>query len=106
MLKVIGMYHFRNDLPAEQCMEHWTQRHPDVVRRTVPGVRRYVQDVPITMTKRAWPFSAVSELWFDDMDAIKAAFGSPELVAQRMRDEAEFMTQDYKWLIARESVIW
>ena len=49
MLKIIGMYHFRPDLPLEQCMQHWTMVHPDVVRRTVPGVRRYVQDVPLRM---------------------------------------------------------
>jgi uncharacterized protein (TIGR02118 family) len=106
MLKIIGMYHFRPDLPLEQCMRHWTVVHPNVVRRTVPGVRRYVQDVPLRMSRRPWPYSAVSELWFDDMAAIKTAYGSPELAAERMADEASFMTQDYSWLIAEERIQW
>jgi uncharacterized protein (TIGR02118 family) len=106
MLKIIGMYNFRPDVPLEQCVRHWTTVHPGVVRRTVPGVQRYVQDVPVRMSRRSWPYSAISELWFDDMAAIKTAYGSPELAAERIADESIFMTQEYSWLIAEELVQW
>jgi hypothetical protein len=43
----------------------------------LPELRRYVQNPAIDMGgRREWPHDGAAELWFDDVDAMRAAFRS------------------------------
>jgi uncharacterized protein (TIGR02118 family) len=106
MPKVIAVFKFRPDISAEEARRHWNERHPDVVRECIPGVQRYVQNVPIMHPRRQWPFDGVSELWFADMDAIRAAYADPALQEKLHQDEAVFARTDFDWAIVEELECW
>ena len=59
----------------------------------IPGLRRYVQChvVPSLYGGPTAPaFDGAAELWFDDMDALRAAMQSPETKAA-LEDEKNFI---------------
>lgn len=103
MLKIIAMFNFRPDLSREEAQAYWNETHNDVVRRCLPECRKYVQNVTIPVRTQTSQFDGISELWFDDMDAIRRSFSSPlndELVA----DEEKFAVNK-QWVIVTESPV-
>lgn len=106
MLKIIAYFHFRKDLPPDDCLRHWKERHPDVVQRCIPGAERYIQNVPVKISDRSWPFDGVSELWFKDMDAVKRGFAPGPLQDELHQDEARFSEGEVTWLLVSEREVW
>jgi hypothetical protein len=106
VLKVIAPFSFVEGKSREECLDHWNNKHPDVVRRCIPTAERYVQNVPIQMSSRTWSFDGLSELWFPDMDAIKRGFGDPELQKELHADEDRFAKREELWFISTELKIW
>ncbi|MFD6063541.1 MULTISPECIES: EthD domain-containing protein [Rhodococcus] len=103
MLKIVAMFNFRPDMTHEAGQRYWNEVHNDVVRRCLPECRKYIQNVSVPVRSQAWDFDGVSELWFDDMDAIKRSFSGPlndELVA----DEENFAVNK-RWMIVTENPI-
>jgi uncharacterized protein (TIGR02118 family) len=76
---------------GEDFRSHWRGVHAELAVR-LPGLRRYVQNHPVGAAARPlpWPgFDGCSELDFDDVAAMRAAFASP-VMAEADRDEASF----------------
>ena len=89
MLKQITWFRKRTDLPREAFAQHWRTRHAAIVRE-LPGIRRYVQN---HVTAEGDEVHGVAEVWFDDIDAMRANVGRPEL--DRIRaDEPNFLDTD------------
>ena len=72
-------------LSREQFARYWHDVHGPIGRQ-IPGLRRLVQVHAV----RDGGFDGVAELWFDDLDALDAARGSPEW-ARSTADEANFV---------------
>ena len=86
MLKQITWFPRRPDLDAEAFASHWRTRHAEVVCE-LPGLRRYVQnhipDAPPGL-------DGIAEVWFEDIEAMRANVGHPAL--ERIRaDERNFI---------------
>ncbi len=81
MLKQITFFRKRPDLDEQAFLEHWRTRHADVVCE-LPGLRRYVQNAA-TMPGAA--LDGIAEVWFDDIEAMRANAGHPAL--DRIRDD-------------------
>jgi uncharacterized protein (TIGR02118 family) len=67
-------------------------------------VRRYVQShtIPQQYEREAGPaYDGAAELWFDDMDAFRAALRSPEMAVTR-EDELNFIDHAKSFLIITE----
>ena len=76
MLKVISLMKRREDMTLEE-FRHWaTEEHPPFGLK-LPGIRRYFMSVVLEDSPDL-PYHAVSEFWFDDKEAMMAAFGTPE----------------------------
>ena len=89
MLKQITYFKKRTDLLRTDFETHWRTRHAEVVCE-LPGLRRYVQN-HVTAAEAA--FDGIAEVWFDDIDAMRANAGHPAL--DRIRaDEANFIDLD------------
>ena len=89
MLKQITYFKKRADLSPTDFETHWRTRHADIVCE-LPGLRRYVQN-RVTAAEAA--FDGIAEVWFDDIDAMRANAGHPAL--DRIRaDEANFIDLD------------
>ena len=89
--------------PAE-FFQHWYEVHGPLGAK-LPGLRRYVQNhaIPEAYTFRPMTHDGWSELWFDDLDALRRAYASPEWQALR-EDGATLFAQPMAVVIARERV--
>lgn len=76
-VKRLGILRKREDIDHDAFVNHWMSRHAELCRK-LPGLRRY----SINLVDRAkfpkFGYDGFSELWFDDEDALHAAFASPE----------------------------
>ena len=77
-----------------------------VVRRTV---RRYVQQhaVPADLPGLPPPrFDGITELWFDDADALARCFSDPEYLERIRPDEASFLDlHACEFVVSEETVV-
>ena len=89
MLKQVTIIKKRTDLSADAFEEHWRTRHAEVVCE-LPGLRRYVQN---HMAAASEGVDGIAEVWFDDVDAMRANVGHPALDAIRT-DERNFIDVD------------
>lgn len=74
MIKVFSLIRRREDLSLDE-FRAWALEEHAPKGRSLPGLRRYSMSV-IEADDPDLPYHAVSELYFDDEDAFKAAFAS------------------------------
>jgi len=76
-----GVYQLkkRDGMTVEEFRKYWIEVHGDLGSK-LPGLRRYVQSHLIDEAYLyARPhFDGVAQLWFDSVDAMRAAFDSPQ----------------------------
>jgi uncharacterized protein (TIGR02118 family) len=92
MVKLIYCISKKPDMTVEAFQAYWRDVHAPIAG-AIPGLRRYVQChvVPETYGGRTAPgFDGAAELWFDDLDAMRAAMRTPE-VAAALEDEKNFI---------------
>ena len=86
MVRFLVVYETPTDPAAFD--EHYRQVHIPLAKK-LPGLRRYTVSRDVA-ARRGEPFYLVAELDWDDMDALRAAFASPEGQATA-RDIAELV---------------
>jgi uncharacterized protein (TIGR02118 family) len=92
MVKLIYCISKKPDMTVEEFQSYWRNTHAPIAG-AIPGLRRYVQShvLPETYAGRTPPaFDGAAELWFDDLDAMRAAMSSPETKAA-IEDEKKFI---------------
>ena len=81
MVKIVLLLHRRADLSVDEFRRYWHDTHRPLLER-LPGLRRLVlNDV---LPGRDGPEPAcdgIAEDWFDSLEAMQAAFASPEAEA-------------------------
>lgn len=87
----------RPDLTHEAFVRHHREVHAALFM-SVPAVkatvRRYVQQHRIDADLPGMPatrFDGVTELWFDDLEALARCFSDPEYLERIRPDEASFL---------------
>jgi uncharacterized protein (TIGR02118 family) len=69
MVKVIVLLKKKDGLTQEAFSQYWRQKHGVLVTKTVPGLKRYVQN-HVMKLPGGRPFTdGVAELWYDDMES-------------------------------------
>jgi uncharacterized protein (TIGR02118 family) len=76
MLKVISLLKRKEGMSLEEFRRWALEEHPKLGRQ-LPGIRRYRMSV-VLQDDPNLPADAVSEFWFDDDEARKAAFATPQ----------------------------
>jgi uncharacterized protein (TIGR02118 family) len=92
MVKLIYCISKKPELSVEEFQRYWRDTHGPIAGR-IPGLRRYVQChvVPELYARETKPaYDGAAELWFDDLDAMRAAMQSPETQAA-LEDEKNFI---------------
>ena len=91
MVKLIYCITRKPGLSVEEFQRYWRETHGPVAG-AIPGVRRYVQChvLPELYGRQSPPYDGAAELWFDDLDAMRAAMQTPELKAA-LEDEKNFI---------------
>ena len=100
MLKQVSHFNKRPDLSTVEFSNHWRSRHAEVVC-DLPGLRRYVQN-HVAVAGAA--VDGIAEVWFDDIEAMRANVGDPAL--ERIRaDEHNFIDVGTMRSIVAEPVV-
>ncbi|MDP9236825.1 MAG: EthD family reductase [Chloroflexota bacterium] len=91
MVKLIYCISKKPEMTVAEFQAYWRGTHAPIAG-AIPGLRRYVQChvVPETYTRQTPPYDGAAELWFDDLDALRAAMQTPELQAA-LEDERNFI---------------
>ena len=92
MVKLIYCITRKPGLSVDEFQRYWRETHAPIAAR-LPGLRRYVQchTLPeLYAGDNAPAYDGAAELWFDDLDAMRAAMRSPE-VAAALEDEKNFI---------------
>jgi uncharacterized protein (TIGR02118 family) len=96
MIVRMGLLTRRPDITTERFRRHWRDVHGPVAAR-LPGLCHYHQNHVVDREQRgidyargAHDYDGFSELWFDDVPAMSAAFAS-EQVQRLGEDEARFI---------------
>jgi uncharacterized protein (TIGR02118 family) len=92
----MGLLQKRSDISSHDFRRHWRDSHGPLAAR-LPGLRRYHQNYVvdraqrgITYARGGHDFDGFSELWFDDLPSMSAAFAT-EQVQQLGEDEDRFI---------------
>lgn len=115
MVKLVYVVRRRVDLTPDQFRKRWLVHGP-LVREVAAaiGARRYVQshtlDTPLNAALAASrdmgeAFDGITEVWWDDLEALSAGMGSPDgqEAAQRLLDdEREFIDLAASFLFLTE----
>jgi len=85
MICRMGLLTRRPGLTPAAFRRHWRDVHGPLAAR-LPGLRRYVQNPVVDASQLAidhqrgdWAIDGFSQLWFDDMDAMRRVVEAPEL---------------------------
>jgi uncharacterized protein (TIGR02118 family) len=94
----MGLLQKRADIDHQEFRTHWRTGHGALAAK-LPGLRRYHQNHVVDRTQRGityardgLDFDGFSELWFDDLPAMQAAFASNEVKALG-GDENRFISE-------------
>ena len=77
MLKAVFLLPRRKDLSRDEFFEFWREKHLALVQ-ALPELRRCVMSEVLAAPEGELPCVAMVELWWDDLDAVRAAIRSPE----------------------------
>ena len=109
MIVRMGLLQKRADIDHQEFRTHWRTGHGALAAK-LPGLRRYHQNHIVDRTQRGityardgLDFDGFSELWFDDVPAMQAAFASDEVKALAA-DEDRFIS-DLKLISAVQHVV-
>ncbi len=97
MIKFTILLVRKDSLTREQFIQHHRDVHAALfmsVAVVQDTVRRYVQQHAIAVELPGLPplkYDGITELWFDDVDAIGRLFSDPEYLERIRPDEASFL---------------
>ena len=112
MIKFTILLKRKDSLTHEQFVEHHKTAHADlfmsigVVKQTV---RRYVQQHTLAVELPGMPpakYDGITELWFDDVDALGRCFSDAEYMQLVRPDEESFLDlHGCDFIVSMENVI-
>ena len=112
MIKFTILLVRKPSLTREQFVDHHRNIHAGlftsipVVKETV---RRYVQQHALNVDLPGLPpgkYDGITELWFDDVEAIGRCFSDPEYMARIRPDEESFLDlHACEFVISEETVV-
>jgi uncharacterized protein (TIGR02118 family) len=106
MVKLVYCITKKAGLTDEEFFHYWEKVHGSIGAR-IPQLRKLVQSRRLTVAgdKQRPDYDGMAELWFDDMEALRAARQSPEWKTSS-EDEANFI--DHKrvaYFVSEEHII-
>ena len=80
MVKYISVICRPPGTDRQQVLDYWINVHAPLVKRCLPGLRKYVISFPLPspITKEPPDYDGVVELYFDDMESMQKALSGPE----------------------------
>jgi uncharacterized protein (TIGR02118 family) len=73
MIKTIAVAHRKTGMTHEEFLKYWHTTHAALVKKTWPGLRKYVQNEIVVEAGQKREADGIVEMWYDDMAAYKQA---------------------------------
>lgn len=91
VVKLVYLLYRRADMSVEAFRKYWNEDHIPIAKK-LPGLRRYVQSHALVAGDGQSPpaCDGVTEMWWDDEEAMQQALVSPEAEAA-FADAENFM---------------
>ncbi len=108
MVKVMALLKRKNGITLEEFSRYWRETHAPLALKTLPGLRRYVQNHALRLSKGEPPFDGVAEIWLDDMQSWRdmVAFMGTEGGRAIREDEERFLDRGKTvFLLVEEKVM-
>lgn len=108
MIKLSVFLTRRADLTHEEFSKYWEEKHAPLLEslpEVQQHVRRYVQQDAVTGLPDGLAvasFDGISELWFDNLDAVTAAMSSPTYASVAAADGENFLDRTKTLLLLTE----
>ena len=106
-VKLIAFFRRREDLGWQAFQRYWAERHAPLVRKT-PLLRSYVQSHFVAahyLDGRAPAFDGTAELWWDNLEAYRESWASPEMQDEQGTDVLNFLSRAGSYVaITREQI--
>ena len=106
MIKVVYCITKKSDLTYEEFFRYWEKIHGPIGAR-IPGLRKLIQSQRLIAPADAerHDYDGVAELWFDDLDSLRAARQSQEWKASS-EDEGNFIDSTrVAYFVSEERII-
>jgi uncharacterized protein (TIGR02118 family) len=109
MIVRVGVLRRRPDMDTDSFRRHWRETHGPLAAR-LPGLRRYEQNLVIDRSQLAidharggWDVDGFSQLWFDDVEAMRASTATSEFAATV--PDIERFIGDIKLVVCQPNVV-
>jgi uncharacterized protein (TIGR02118 family) len=104
MIKVVYCVTKKAGLTDEEFFRYWENFHGPIGAR-IPRLRKLVQCHRLIVPGERHDYDGAAELWFDDMEALRAARQSPEWKAST-DDEGNFIDHNkVAYFVSEERII-
>lgn len=71
MIKVINVVKRKPGISREEFYKYWKDHHGPLVARSVPTLRKYIQNHFIELPGREYEGDGIIEMWFDSLDVFQ-----------------------------------
>ncbi len=78
MIKMIFTGKKGPDKSMEKFKAYYLEQHAPLTVKTVPNMRKYTINFPIERPGKENPFDFITEVWWDDIDSVRAFYKSDE----------------------------
>lgn len=78
MIKMIFTGKKGPDQTMEAFKRYYLEQHAPLTVKTVPNMRKYTINFPIERPGKEPPFDFITEVWWDDMESVRAFYKSDE----------------------------
>ena len=105
MIVRMGLLRRKKGLPVDAFRRHWRDVHGPLAAR-LPGLLRYHQNHVVSSPEPISHMGAIdgiSELWFEDAQAMQHAVRSPE--CQPIAEDEPNLIEDLKLIVAEQDVV-
>ena len=69
MLKLIALISRKSGLTDEEFYKYWKEKHGPLAAKTIPGLRKYIQNHLVRLPGIKYDGDGFVELWFDNLEA-------------------------------------
>ncbi|MFI5399776.1 MAG: EthD domain-containing protein [SAR324 cluster bacterium] len=78
MIKLIFVGKKGADQSMAEFRKYYLERHAPLFKKTIPYARKYTVNLAIERPGKENPFDFITEIWWDDLDAVRKFYKSDE----------------------------
>jgi len=99
MIKLMALLFKKPGLTDEEFQRYWKEKHGALVKKIIPGLRKYTQNHFLKLPGLKYEGDGFVELWFDDLETVK------KYLAWRQTDGGRVLLDDEDKFVDRSKTV-